>query len=67
VKLDERSALPDDVVFPILSPDVDEDDNYDVIKEKRNTLNRTLGRVGKKIIKYGFATMKMASLVGTQN
>jgi integrase len=49
VKLDERSALPDDVVFPILSPDVDEDDYYDVIKEKRNTLNRTLGRVGKKI------------------
>ena len=49
MKLDERSALPDDVVFPILSPDVDEDDYYDVIKEKRNTLNRTLGRVGKKI------------------
>ena len=46
VKLDERSALPDDVVFPILSPDVDEDYYYDVIKEKRNTLNRTLGRVG---------------------
>ncbi|MBL6679080.1 MAG: hypothetical protein ISQ42_04670 [Flavobacteriaceae bacterium] len=48
MKLDERSALPDDVVFPILSPDVDEDDYYDVIKEKRNTLNRTLGRLGKE-------------------
>ena len=47
--IDLEEALPDDFVFPILSPDVDEDDYYDVIKEKRNTLNRTLGRVGKKI------------------
>ena len=39
MKLDERSALPDDVVFPILSPDVDEDDYYDVIKEKREKSN----------------------------
>lgn len=49
MRLDERNALPDDVVFPILSADVDGDDYFDVIKEKRNTLNRTLRRVGKKI------------------
>ncbi len=47
--IDLEEALPDDFVFPILTHEVEEEDYYDVIKEKRNTLNRTLGRVGKKI------------------
>ena len=45
----KEKAQPDDFVFPILTQDIDKNDYYDVIKEKRNTLNRTLGRVGQKI------------------
>lgn len=47
--IDLKDAQLDDFVFPILSDEIEEADYYEIIKEKRNTLNRTLGRVGKKI------------------
>ena len=47
--IDLKTAQPDDFVFPILTNEVEETDYYDVIKEKRNTLNRTLVTIAKKI------------------
>ncbi|MBO6522575.1 MAG: site-specific integrase [Balneolaceae bacterium] len=47
--IDLKEAQSGDFVFPILSDEIEEADYYEVIKEKRNTLNRTLGRIGKKI------------------
>ena len=39
--ISKDEAQPDDFVFSILSKDIEEADYYDVIKEKRNTLNRS--------------------------
>jgi integrase/recombinase XerD len=47
--LSQEDAQPDDFVFPILSQDIDAKEYFQIIKEKRNTLNRTLRRLGKKI------------------
>jgi len=46
--IDLKESQPGDFVFPILSNEIEEAEYYEVIKEKRNMLNRTLRRVGKK-------------------
>ena len=47
--ISKETAQADDFVFPILSKEIKESDYYTVIKEKRNTLNRSLSRIGKEI------------------
>ncbi len=47
--ISKETAEADDFVFPILSKEIKENDYYAVIKEKRNTLNRSLSRIGKEI------------------
>ncbi len=44
-----EDAKADDFIFPILSPEYPEEKYYEIIKEKRNTHNRLLGKIGEKI------------------
>lgn len=44
-----EDAKPAEFIFPILSPEDPIDGYYEIIKEKRNTHNRLLGKIGMKI------------------